>query len=179
MRVGAVFFCNSTQVVQRFHPDFFVNDCNLPHQGNPPPFAIIIPSMKTMLLALVALLSLTFVASAADISGKWTVDASAAPAGGQGGRGGGMGGGTYEFKVAGSTLTGSITRAGRGGGDPTVTPVADGKITGDTFTFSVTNNFGGNEMKVVYTGKVVGDKLELTFDMGGRGARTITLVKGQ
>jgi hypothetical protein len=149
--------------------------------GNPSPSGIIIPSMKTMLLALIAALCLTFVASAADISGKWMVDPSAAPAGGGGGgrRGGGMGGGTYEFKASGSTLTGSITRPGMGGGDPTVTPIADGKITGDTFTFSVTNNFGGNEMKVVYTGKVVGDKLELTFDMGGRGARTITLVKGQ
>ncbi len=132
-----------------------------------------------MLLALIATLSLTFLASAADIGGKWTVDASAAPAGGAGRRGGGMGGGTYEFKVAGTTLTGSITRPGMGGGEPTVTQIADAKITGDTFTFSVTNNFGGNEMKVVYTGKVVGDKLELTFDMGGRGARTITLVKGQ
>jgi hypothetical protein len=134
--------------------------------------------MKTTLLALLAILCLTFVASAADIGGKWSVDASAAPAGAPAGGGrGGMGGGTYEFKVSGSTLTGSITRPGRGGGDPTVTPIADGKIGGDTFSFTVTNNFGGNEMKVEYTGKVVGDKLELSFDMGGRGARTITLKK--
>jgi hypothetical protein len=88
-----------------------------------------------------------------------------------------MGASTYEFKVSGSTLTGSITRAGRGGGEPTVTQIADGKVTGDTFTFSVTNNFGGNEMKIVYNGKVVGDKLELSFDMGGRGTRTTTLMK--
>jgi hypothetical protein len=137
--------------------------------------------MKTALLALVAMLCLTFAASAADISGKWTVDASAAPAaGGQGGRGGGMGAGTYEFKVSGTTLTGSITRAGRGGGDPTVTPIADGKISGDTFSFTTTNNFGGNEMKSAYTGKVVGDKIELSVDFGGRGnPRTITLKKGE
>lgn len=134
--------------------------------------------MKTTLLALVAILCLTFAASAADISGKWVTDTSAAPAAGAPGGGrGGMGGGTYEFKVSGSTLTGAITRPGRGGADPTVTQIADGKVTGDTFTFSVTNNFGGNEMKTVYTGKVVGDKLEITFDMGGRGARTVTLMK--
>jgi hypothetical protein len=61
-----------------------------------------------------------------------------------------------------------------------VTQLADGKVTGDTFTFTVTNNFGGNEFKTVYTGKVVGDKLELTFDMGGRGnPRTTTLMKAQ
>ncbi len=135
--------------------------------------------MKTTLLALVAILCLTFAASAADISGKWVMDTSAAPAAGGGGRpGGGMGGGTYEFKVSGSTLTGSITRLGRGGGDPTVTPIADGKITGDTFSFGVTMTMGGNEMKTAYTGKVVGDKLEITFDMGGRGnPRTVTLMK--
>jgi hypothetical protein len=139
--------------------------------------------MKTTLLALVAILCLTFAASAADISGKWVTDTSAAPAagapGGGGGRpGGGMGGGTYEFKVSGSTLTGSITRPGRGGGDPTVTPITDGKVSGDTFSFGVTMTMGGNEMKTAYTGKIVGDKLEITFDMGGRGnPRTVTLVK--
>ena len=91
-----------------------------------------------------------------------------------------MGGGTYEFKVSGSTLTGSITRPGFQGGDPTVTPITDGKINGDTFSFGVTMTMGGNEMKTAYTGKVVGDKLEITFDMGGRGnPRTVTLMKAQ
>jgi hypothetical protein len=76
-------------------------------------------------------------------------------------------------------LTGSVTRAGRGGGDPTVTPIADGKVTGDTFTFSVMQmgRGGGDPMKVVYTGKVVGDgKLEITADTG-RGPVTTPLVK--
>lgn len=159
-----------------FIPGTLVNHCNLSGKSNPPASAIIIPLMKTTLLALLAILCFTFAVSAADISGKWSVDTSAAPAGGQGGRGG-MGG-SYEFKVDGSTLTGSITRPGRGGGEPTVTPIADGKISGDTFSFTVTNNFGGNEFKTEYTGKVAGDKLELTFDMGGRGnPRTITLKK--
>jgi opacity protein-like surface antigen len=133
--------------------------------------------MKKTLLALVAVLSFTFMASAADFSGKYITDPAAAPAGGGGGRGGG-GGGTYEFKVSGSTLTGSITRAGRGGGDPTVTPITDGKVTGDTFTFSImqAGRGGGDPMKVDYTGKVVGDKLEITTDRG-RGPMTTTLVK--
>jgi hypothetical protein len=153
--------------------------------------------MKSTLLALVAALCFVCAASAADISGKWVVDTSAAPAGapgggapgggapgggGPGGGGGGRGmggGGTYEFKVSGSTLTGSITQPGRGGGDPTVTQIADGKVTGDTFTFSVTRNMGGQDMKTVYNGKVVGDKLELTFDMMGRGPRTTTLKKAE
>jgi hypothetical protein len=136
--------------------------------------------MKKSLLALVAILCLTFAAQAADISGKWVVDTSAAPAaegGGGGRRGGGMGAGTYEFKVSGETLTGSVTRQGRGG-DPVATPIADGKISGDNFSFTTTQSFGGNEFKSSYTGKVNGDKIELTVDFGGRGnPRTITLKK--
>jgi hypothetical protein len=133
--------------------------------------------MKKTLLAFVAILCFTFLAAAADFSGKWMRDPAAAPAGGGGGGGRG-GGATYEFKVSGSTLTGSVTRAGRGGGDPTVTPIADGKVTGDTFTFSVMQpgRGGADPTKVVYTGKVVAaDKLEITADMG-RGPTTTPLV---
>jgi hypothetical protein len=132
--------------------------------------------MKRTLLALAAVIAFCFTASAADFSGKWVVDPSAAPAGGGGGRGGG--GATYEFKVSGTTLTGSTSRAGRGGGEPVVTPIADGKVSGDTFTFSIMRpgRGGGDPTKVEYSGKVVGDKLELTF-MGGQGPITTTLVK--
>jgi hypothetical protein len=130
--------------------------------------------MKKTLLALAAVLCFTFMASAADFSGKWVPDPAAAAGGG--GRGGGAA--TYEFKVSGSTLTGSVSRAGRGGGDPVVTPIADGKVSGDTFSFSMmrAGRGGGDPTKVEYTGKVVGDKLELTF-MGGQGPMTTTLVK--
>lgn len=131
--------------------------------------------MKKTLLALVAVLALALTAFAADFSGKWGPDPAAAQAGG-GGRGFG-GGGTYEFKVAGDTLTGTITRMGRGG-EPTATKIEDGKVTGDTFKFSImqAGRGGGDPMKVEYTGKVVGDKLELNYT-GGRGPVTVTLVK--
>jgi hypothetical protein len=133
--------------------------------------------MKKTLLALMAVLCFTFMASAADISGKWIADPAAAAAGGGGGRGFG-GGGTYEFKVAGSTLTGSVTTPGRNGGDPTVTTMTDGTMNGNDFAFTITRpgRNGGDPTKVVYTGKVVGDKLELSFT-GGRGPVTTTLVK--
>jgi opacity protein-like surface antigen len=133
--------------------------------------------MKKTLLALVAVLAFTLTASAADISGKWARDpAAAAPAGG-GGRGGG-GGGTYEFKVSGTTLNGSVTTPGRAGGDPTVNTIADGKVSGDTFTFSITRpgRGGGDPTKTVYNGKVAGDTLVLSFDMG-RGPQEQVLVK--
>ena len=130
--------------------------------------------MKKTLLALAAVIAFCFTASAADFSGKWVNDPSAAPAGG--GRGGGAA--TYEFKVSGETLTGSISRAGRGGGEPVVTKIDEGKVTGDTFSFSYmqAGRGGGDPVKVSYTGKVVGDKLEITTDRG-RGPQTTTLVK--
>lgn len=130
--------------------------------------------MKKTLLALVAVLALAFTAFAADISGKWGPDPAAAQGGGRG-----FGGNTtYEFQVSGDTLTGSISRAGRGGGEPVVTKIEDGKVTGDTFTFSVMQQGrgGGEPMKVTYNGKVNGDKIELNFTTG-RGPVTMTLVK--
>jgi opacity protein-like surface antigen len=134
--------------------------------------------MKKTLLALAAVIAFCFTASAADFSGKWVNDPAAAPAGGGGGGRGGGGAATYEFKVSGATLTGSISRAGRGGGDPVVTKIDDGKVTGDTFSFSVmqAGRGGGDPMKVEYTGKVAGDKLEITRTTG-RGPMTTTLVK--
>jgi opacity protein-like surface antigen len=111
--------------------------------------------MKKTLLALVAILCFTFAASAADISGKWVRDPSAAPAGGGGGGGRG-GGGTYEFKVSGSTLSGTVTTPGRGGGDPTVVTIEKGKVDGNTFTFSITRpgRGGGDPTTTVYNGKI-------------------------
>jgi hypothetical protein len=134
--------------------------------------------MKKTLLALVAVLCFTFMASAADISGKWVRDPNAAAPAGGGGGGRAGGGGTYEFKVSGSTLNGTVTTPGRGGGDPTVTTIADGKVDGNTFTFSITRpgRGGGDPTKTVYNGKVVGETLVLSFDMG-RGAQETVLVK--
>jgi hypothetical protein len=132
-------------------------------------------------LALVAIFSFTFLASAADFSGKYIRDPAAPAPAGRGGGGGGRGGAgaTYEFKVSGATLTGSVTRPGFNGGDATVIQMADGKVTGDTFTFSIMQpgRQGGDPTKVVYTGKVTGDgKLTITADTG-RGPVDTPLVK--
>lgn len=137
-----------------------------------------IERMKKTLLALVAVLAFTLTASAADISGKWMRDPAAAPPAGGGGGGRGGGGGTYEFKVSGTTLNGTVTTPGRAGGDPTVVTIADGKVTNDTFTFSITRpgRGGGDPTKTVYNGKVAGDTLVLSFDMG-RGPQEQVLVK--
>jgi len=102
---------------------------------------------KKVLFVSAILLAVALVAIAADsITGKWVYDMPAF------GRGGGGGGGaapagpprqvTMDLKADGATLTGSVTTPGfaRGGGDPpppTTTPISNGKVNGDSFSFEL------------------------------------------
>jgi hypothetical protein len=119
--------------------------------------------MKSTLLALLAILSITFVASAADATGKW--------AGETPGRNGNQPI-TFTLKAAGAMLTGTITTAQ---GDR---PIEDGKVDGDTITFSITTpgRDGGAPNKQTYTGKVAADAIAFTRE-GGRGPITFTAKK--
>jgi hypothetical protein len=118
--------------------------------------------MKTTLLAVLALLCITFVASAADVTGKWTADVP-------GGRG--PVATTFTFAVAGTALSGTVD-GGRG-----ATPIADGKVDGNTITFSTTvAGRDGTPNKQTYTGKVGTDSIDFTRE-GGRGPVTFTAKK--
>jgi hypothetical protein len=97
---------------------------------------------------------LTIAAFAADISGNWKGTAE----GPQGNLER-----TFTFKVDGSKLTGETTSQMLG-----KSTIQDGKIEGDTITFSITADFGGNELKLNYKGKVTGDTIELTSDIQGQ-----------
>jgi hypothetical protein len=119
--------------------------------------------MKTTLKALLGLVCLTVLALAADISGKYTAEVP--------GRNGTQTN-TFTFKASGDKVEGAITNQR---GD---TPITDGKISGDTLTFTVVRNFNGNEMKQTYTGKVKGDSIDFTVE-GGRGPQTFTAKKAQ
>jgi hypothetical protein len=119
--------------------------------------------MRTTLLAMLALLCITFVASAADVTGKWTGEITT---------GRGPQPFNIELKQAGSALTGTIT-GGRGGD----VPIADGKVDGNTITFSTTvAGRDGTPNKQTYTGKVGADSIEFTRE-GGRGPVTFTVKK--
>jgi hypothetical protein len=114
--------------------------------------------MRTTFLALTALLTFSFVAAAADVNGKYTAEVP--------GRNGTQTN-TFTFKTTGTTVEGSITTQR---GD---TPIADGKIDGDTLTFSVSRaGRDGTPMKTVYTGKIKGDTIE--FSVPGRGGDPVT-----
>jgi hypothetical protein len=119
--------------------------------------------MRSTFLAMLALLCITFVASAADISGKWMADVP-------GGRG--PVATTFMFMQSGSGLTGSID-AGRG-----ANMIADGKVDGNTVTFSTTiAGRDGTPNKQTYTGTIKGDSIDFTRE-GGRGPVMFTAKKG-
>jgi len=109
------------------------------------------------------MLCITFAASAADASGKWSADIP--------GRGGNTTTTTFTFMVSGGTLTGTVN-GGRGD-----TPIADGKVDGDTIIFTQTiAGRDGTPNKLTYTGKVSADHIDFSRD-NGRGPVTFTAKK--
>jgi hypothetical protein len=119
--------------------------------------------MKTTLLALLALLCFNFAAAAASVDGKWTAEIP--------GRGGNTMTTTFTFKAAGGSVEGSVATQR---GD---TPIAEGKLDGDTLTFSLSRpGRDGATMKMTYTGKVHGDAIDFSVE-GGRGPQSFTAKK--
>ncbi len=114
------------------------------------------PRVWVCLLALCAVFVGT--ALAADISGKWTAQVP--------GRGGETRETTFNFKVDGDKLTG--TMSGMQGND---IAISDGKVMGDTISFSTTMNFNGNDVKLLFKGKVSGSEIKFTREREG-GNRT-------
>ncbi len=109
--------------------------------------------MRKLALAALFLALGSITALAADFNGKWTGDVTT-PRGTQTL--------TFDFHVDGTTLTGKISSP-RGDSD-----IAEGKVDGDTITFTQVLNFNGNEMKIVYEGKADGATIKFTRTMGDR-----------
>lgn len=124
----------------------------------------IFPFMKNKLFATIALMGVFVLgALAADVAGTYTGET-------QGGRGPQKV--TMVLAVDGMKVTGTVS--GRG---PEPMKIDDGKIDGDTISFTTTMKMGDNEMKMTYTGKVKGDgSIDFTRD-GGRGPATFTVKK--
>jgi hypothetical protein len=85
---------------------------------------------------------------AADVNGKWVAQVP--------GREGQTRETTFNFKVDADKLTGTVS--GRQGD----TAFTDGKIKGDDISFTVTMNFNGTEVKLLYKGKIAGDEIKFT-----------------
>jgi hypothetical protein len=67
---------------------------------------------------------------------------------------------TYQFKVNGSTLTGTAESANG------KTDIQDGKVNGDTVTFVEMLNVQGMTIRVEYTGKIAGDEIKFIRKVG-------------
>ena len=109
------------------------------------------------ILVLTALFAL--LASAADISGNWKGTADLQ---GQAIER------TFVFKVDGSKLTGETTSQLLG-----KSTIEDGRIDGDNISFTITADFQGNTLKMTYKGKVSGDTIKLTADLGAEIGQSI------
>ena len=108
----------------------------------------------SLLLTLLALSVMA--ASAADVTGKWVAQMP--------GRDGGTQEITFNFKMEGGKLAGSMT-TGQG-----ETAITEGQVTGDSISFVVVQSRGGTEMKNLYKGTVAGTEMKLTRTReGGRG----------
>ncbi len=133
---------------------------------------------KKLLFVFAILLAVAFVAAAADVSGKWTYE--------QPGRGGGNPiTVTITLKADGAKLTGTVPGGfgggrGRGrGGDTSAAPtpppppapveISDGKVDGNTITFTVKREGRNGTMTTSYKGTLDGDTLLLEITRPGRG----------
>jgi hypothetical protein len=112
---------------------------------------------KTVVLTIGILLVFALGVLAADISGKWTAQIP--------GRNGQARETTFTFKVSGDTVTGSMS------GRQNDTPIAEGKLSGDTLTFSISRDRGGETVKQTYTGKISGNEIKFKRE-GGQGPAT-------
>ncbi len=113
---------------------------------------------KILAVGVVVLAVMMVTAWAADVTGKWTAQLP--------GRGGEATETTFNFKVEGTNLTGTMS------GPTGDNPISEGKIDGDNISFAVKLSFGGNEIKLLYKGKVSGNEIKFTREIeGGMGAR--------
>ena len=121
--------------------------------------------MKKMTARVGCLLAVLVAAAiAADVTGKWTGDMP--------GRGGETMPATFNFKMDGEKLTGTMN------GPQGDIALQDGKVAGDQISFTTTLEFGGNSIKLLYKGVVSGTTIKMTREREGSGqAREFTLKK--
>ena len=121
--------------------------------------------MITRLILVMALVC-TVAAFAADVSGKWKAEVP--------GRGGQTRETTFTFKADGDKLTGSMT-----GFQGQEIPISEGKVSGDTISFVISMERGGNTFTRNYTGKVAGDQIQFKTEGGQGPAREFVAKRAQ
>jgi len=101
-----------------------------------------------------ALFSVAVSALAADISGQWAATFNTQV---------GEQHYVYTFKVDGEKLTGTAKS------DNGTSEIQNGTVKGDDVSFVENLNYQGQQLTITYTGKVSGDEIHFTRDVGGFG----------
>ena len=80
---------------------------------------------------------------------------------------------TFKLKQEAGALTGAMSAF-----DNDVA-IKDGKAEGDSLSFTVTLDFNGNSFKIVFTGTIKGDQIDMTREREGSGNKqTFTVKRG-
>lgn len=108
---------------------------------------------RTVLLLAVLALVCAVSAQAADVTGKWMAQVP--------GRDGQTRETTFNFKVDGEKLTGTVS------GRQADIPLQDGKVQGADISFVTVMSFQGSDVKITYKGKVSGDEIKFTRQREG------------
>ena len=111
--------------------------------------------MKRLIVLLTVIAVIAAAALAADINGTWKATAE--------GPNGSMER-TFVFKVEGNKVSGETTSSMMG-----KSTITDGKIDGDSISFTITGKIGDNEMKLTYNGKIKDNEIVFQSSAGGGG----------
>lgn len=84
---------------------------------------------------------------------------------------------SYTLKQDGDKLTGKATAEARG--QTRETELMEGKVEGDKITFVEMLNFGGNEIRITYTGTIAEGELKLSRAVGDIAKEDIVAKKGE
>lgn len=109
---------------------------------------------KTLFVSACLVMAMATLTWAADVTGKWMAQVP--------GRQGATVETTFNLKVEGDKLTGTMSSPQ---GD---VAIGEGKVSGDDISFSVTREFNGNSFKIIYKGKVAGEEIKFTRTIEGR-----------
>lgn len=107
-------------------------------------------------------------AYAADITGKWNAEFESQV---------GPQKYVFDFKVAGTTLTGkAISNIG---GTEATTDITEGKVEGNTITFVENLDYQGMPLRIAYKGTVSGDEIKLSRMVGEQEGETFTAKRAK
>ena len=119
--------------------------------------------MQRFVISFACLLAAGGLLFAADVSGKWTASFETQI---------GVQNYTYDFKVSGEKLTGTAkSNFGEG-------PV-DGTVKGDQIDFVENLSMEGQQIRIVYTGKISGDEIKFTRKVGDFADETLVAKRAK